>query len=254
LTLAAFQRALCDLIASPDFCLAVRANAEEALNGYDLSPREWNRLATVVWQRGMSTNCTLYRSNRVTPIYTLLPLTCRSLGSQFQTLMNRYWRFENYKDGQFKSELDRFGAFLRSEISAGSVASPFAGELLEFELARNFLEFCPRKKVLRSLEGLPPLQPENPCQLHPLARLVAFQHDPETLIGSLARGDLPPSGIPEVRGFMVLSVVDGDLTILRIADPAEYSCATTLSARTRWTSPRVAPELAEKGLLISFDG
>jgi hypothetical protein len=252
LSLIAFQRALCDLIASPDLCLAVRANAAGALASYDLSARECGRLAALVWQRGMSTNCTLYRSNRVTPIYTLLPFTCRSLGSEFQPLMSEFWRSENYKDGQFKSEIDRFGAFLRSEISAGSVASPFAGELLEFELARNSLEFSRQKKVLRELENWPPLQADEPCQLHPLARLVPFQHEPEIVIGAVAQGDLPPDDLPEVKALLVLSIVDGDLTVLRLTDRAEYRYDTASSARTAWASPRVVPELAERGLLISY--
>src|SRR5579864_1813353 len=144
MSLASFQRALCDLIASPRLCLALRADPDATLAAYDLSPRERERLTTVVRQRGMSTNCTLYRSNRITPIYTLLPFTCRSLGAQFGTLIEEYWAGENYRDGQFKSEVERFSVFLRRRIAAGSIASAFTRDLLAFELARNTLEFGPR--------------------------------------------------------------------------------------------------------------
>jgi hypothetical protein len=105
----------------------------------------------------MSTNCSLYRSNRITPIYTLLHYTCLSLGDQFRTLIDQFWAVKDYQDGQFKSEAERFGAFLRPKIAAGEVASPFACELLDFELARNALEFAPRKELLRKVALLPPL-------------------------------------------------------------------------------------------------
>jgi hypothetical protein len=138
-TLASFQRALCDLIASPALCLALRADPEATLARYELSARERRRLTEVVWQRGMSTNCTLYRSNRVTPVYTMLNYTCRALGGEFASMIDQFWDAQEYRDRQFLSEVERFGAFLRQQIAAGTVSSPFAGELLEFELATNAL-------------------------------------------------------------------------------------------------------------------
>src|SRR5258708_25548254 len=120
----------------------------------------------------MSTNCTLYRSNRVTPVYTLLNYTCVALGNQFATLIDQFWDAEGFQDGQFQSEVERFGGFLRQRIAQGEVGSPFAGELLEFELAKNALEFSPRKEVLRKLSSRPPPEVSTPLELHPLARIV----------------------------------------------------------------------------------
>jgi hypothetical protein len=249
MSLASFQRALCDLIASPALCLAVRADAEAAFAGYELSARELKRLATVVWQRGMCTNCTLYRSNRITPIYTLLRYTCRALGPQFRALIDEFWTVKNYKDGQFKSEVERFGAFLRERIAAGAVANPYVGEVLAFELARNELEFGPRRSVMRAVARLPPLQSDQPCRLHPLARLVRFRHDPQAIFAALAAGTAPPPDLPEVEAFVVLSVAEGDLKVLRLGEGApcvddkESPCPT-------WPVARVAPELADAGLLL----
>jgi hypothetical protein len=56
----------------------------------ELCVRERKRLE-VVWQRGMSTNCTLCRSNRITPIYTLLNYMCLPLGDQFGPLIDQFW-------------------------------------------------------------------------------------------------------------------------------------------------------------------
>jgi hypothetical protein len=89
MSVASFQQALCDLIASPRLCLALRAAPEEVLENYELSARERARLCEAVWQRGMSTNCSLYRANRVTPLYMLLTYTCRSLGDQLRSLLER---------------------------------------------------------------------------------------------------------------------------------------------------------------------
>jgi hypothetical protein len=250
MSLTSFQRVLCDLIASPNLCLRLRADSDATLAHYDLSVRERKRLATVVWQRGMSTNCTLYRSNRITPIYTLLHYTCLSLGGQFGTLIDQFWEAKDYQDGQFKSEVERFGVFLRQRIAAGAVASPFAGELLAFELARNALEFSPRKEVLRTLAHLPPLHADTPCRLHPLARLVHFRHDPAVLLGTAGRGTMPPPDLPVVEALVVLSVVDGALTIMQLADGMHCGCDDTASTIVAWPMAQLAPELAVAGLLV----
>ncbi len=250
MSLTSFQRALCDLIASPSLCLAARQDPDAAFARYELSARERRRLATVIWQRGMSTNCTLYRSNRVTPIYTLLHYTCLALGRQFGTLIDPFWEGKDYRDGQFNSEVERFGDFLGRRIAAGAVVSPFAGELLAFELARNALEFSPRKEVLRALAHLPPPDADTPCRLHPLARLVRFRHDPTVLLGAAVRGAMPPPDLPMMEALVVISVVDGALTIMRLADGACCGFDETASALVAWPMARLVPALADAGLLV----
>ena len=65
MSVASFQQALCDLIASPRLCRALRAAPEEVLANYELSARERARLCEVVWQRDMlRRDCSLYRANR----------------------------------------------------------------------------------------------------------------------------------------------------------------------------------------------
>jgi hypothetical protein len=250
MSLSSFQHALCDLIASPRLCLALRADAEAVLAGYELTARERKRLMEVVWQHGMSTNCTLYRSNRITPIYTLLNYTCLSLGDQFRSLIDQFWGAKEYQDGQFQSEVERFGAFLRERVADGAVLSPFTGELLEFELAMNALEFGARKEVLRELASLPPPEPSTPCRLHPLVRLVRFRHDPAVLLAAAAQGAMPSPDLPEHATLVVLSAVDGDLKVMQLGDEACYALADAASQTVERLTPRLAPALADAGLLV----
>lgn len=252
MSLTSFQRALCDLIASPRLCVALRADPDATLAPYELSARERKRLTTVVWQRGMSTNCTLYRSNRITPIYTLLNYTCLALGSQFGILIDQFWEVKDYRDGQFKSEVERFGIFLRQRIDSGVIANPFVGELLDFELARNELEFTPRKQVLRTIAHLGPPEADTPCRLHPLARLVRFRHDPKVLLRAAAEGIMPPADLPVTEVLVVLSVIDGALTVMRLAGAMLFRSDNAASALVSWPAPRFAPALADAGLLVPF--
>lgn len=249
MSLESFQRALCDLIASPRLCHALRMAPDSTLASYELTARERQRLTTVVWQRGMSMNCTLYRSNRITPIYTLLNYTCLSLGEAFGPLMDQFWDAQDFMDGQFHSEVERFASFLRRRIADRTIASPFAGELLEFELARAELEFGPRKEVLRELAGLPPPQAETPCRLHPLARMVRFKHDPTVLLGAAATGVFPPD-IAATDALLVLSLVDPELRVFRLSDATRCIFDDRDPPGVRRLTPRLVPELLNAGLLV----
>jgi hypothetical protein len=249
MSVASFQQALCDLIASPNLCRMLRAAPEDVMANYELSDRERRRLVEAAWQRGMSTNCSLYRSNRVTPLYTLLNSTCRSLGDQFAPLLEAFWNARNFRDGQFQSELDRWASFLRQRIADGTVLSPFTAELLEFELALNSLNFAPRKKCLAEIADLPAPGPDTPCRLHPLARIVAFRHDPVALLAAAARGELASSDIPECKSLVVLHAVDGDIGVMLFAEETFHAPGDG-AAMTKPLTPRRAPELSAAGLLV----
>ena len=213
MTLPAFQRALCELIGSPELCLAVRGDGREFFNRYDLTPRERERLHDIVWQRGMSTNCTLYRSNRVTPIYTLLHYTCLVLGERLKQTLDEYWAATEFRDLQFKSEIERFGRFLRERIAQGAFADPHVEEVLNFELAVNELRFAPRRAILHGIATVAELPPSAAVQ--GLTRIVRFRHEPSVVLNALAEGRVP-RGLPETETFLLLSMVDGELSVLAI--------------------------------------
>ena len=84
MSLLTFQRALADFAASPDLCRAAIADPVPVLRSYELSSRERLRLASMVRDRLMATNCVLYRVNRVTPIYVFFPMTCQVLGRELR--------------------------------------------------------------------------------------------------------------------------------------------------------------------------
>jgi hypothetical protein len=216
MTLPAFQRALCELIGSPDACLAVRADGDDFFSGYDLSPRERDRLRDIVWQRGMATSCTLYRSNRVTPIYTLLHYTCRVLGDRLKETLDAYWAATDLRDLQFKSEIERFARFLRERIAQGTLADPLLEEVLDFELAVNQLRFAPRRAILARIAAGTDVatSPDVPG----LTRIVRFRHEPSAVLNALVEGRVP-RGLPENETFLLLSIADGELSVHAL-DPA----------------------------------
>jgi hypothetical protein len=191
-----FQRALCELIASPALCLAVREDPTAFLGRFDLTPREQQRLRDVVWQRGMSTTCSLYRSNRVTPLYTLLHSTCMVLGRDLHRMLDAYWASTELRDLEFRHEIDHFAHFLQLRLAAGDITSPFVREILEFEVAVNHLRFAPKRKPHED----------------PLVRVVRFDHDPALLLTSLARGVVPVV-LPKAESYVVLRADGEDLRV-----------------------------------------
>ena len=109
-----FQCALADLTASPELCRQVRKDPETLRRSYDLTPKEWRRLVSMVRSDGMAANCMLYRANRLAPIALNLPDTCTALGDDLNRLLSAYWDSEPITDVHFLVETDRFCRFLRA--------------------------------------------------------------------------------------------------------------------------------------------
>ena len=215
MTLSAFQQALCDLTASPQNCILARENPEIILANYDLTSRERERLINIIHQPGMSTNCTLYRVNRITPIYTLLPNTSFLLGDDLVKWADQFWRTE-VSDLQFKSEVERFGDFIRQQIQSGIIQNEFLEEILEFELAINSLRFVPKKRILHEINQAEIDTSSTKIRLHPLIRIIKFQHEPTILLSHLALAQLPPVDIAQGEYYLLLDVTHHDLDVKRI--------------------------------------
>ena len=118
--LAHFQQALADLVASPDRCIALRAASDPAplLAEYDLTTREIGRLAAMARHQGMATNCTIYRSNRLTPLVINLPETCRALGAELRPSVDRFWaECPTEYFVHFLIESARFADFLDASVA-----------------------------------------------------------------------------------------------------------------------------------------
>ncbi|NLR78754.1 hypothetical protein [Chitinophaga eiseniae] len=204
MSLLSFQKAITDLIASPQLCLALREQPAEILSRYDLTRREQMRLQTVVRQPGMSVSCTLYRVNRITPIYTMLPYTCFLLGPSLMPLVEEFWRICYKSDLQFKREINVFGDFLLEKITTGSLENPYLREILLMELAINDLKFLPKEALLH-------ISADEEI-LHPLVRLVPFDHSPEPLLTALAGMQLPPVPLPTGEYLLLVDYREEELS------------------------------------------
>lgn len=204
MSLEAFQRAMSDLVASADLCNRLLREPESVLSAYDLTPRERRRLESAVGQRGMAVNCSLYRANRITPIYNYLPYTCFLLGDELMPTMLAFWEAHRDAQPQFRKEIEKFGEFLRGR--ADSVPDSVLCDALEFELAVNSLRFTTKR--------------EQAAHPHPRLRVVRLRHDPELLLKLLADKSPPPYGLPEGE-FWLLVDGTGESIEARSIDPDE---------------------------------
>jgi hypothetical protein len=209
-----FQQALGALIASPELCVSLRSGGGDILDGYELTERERLRLETVVRQPGMSVNCTLYRVNRITPLYSMLPHTCMVLGERLTDEASGFWASES-TDMQFGPETERFAEFLRLRVSSGELQSPYLLETVDFELAVNALRFAPR---LQQLADLRSRHAGEGWELNPLIRVVRFAHDPGVLLEWLAQDRVPPPGLEQGDFYLQLDAGGAELA-LRAIDP-----------------------------------
>jgi hypothetical protein len=228
MSLHAFQRLLCELVASPDLCRTMRADPNRILDCYDLTERERRRLDAVVRQRGMTTNCTLYRANRITSIYTLLPYTCFQLGNDLRREAELFWNTSVEAEVQFKHESARFGAFLKNRIEAREIQNAYLQETLDFELALNELRFLPRRRIVSELaraEGGPVS-----LRRHPLIRVTFFRHEPLPLIKLLTEMRPPPYDLAEGEFCLVLDAIGEELAV-KLLDPRLGRVLQAIDAR-----------------------
>jgi hypothetical protein len=250
MSLAQFQLAMTELIASPERCLDARWDPVSALARYELTARERRRLIDAVRQKGMSTHCALYRSHRITPIYTSLHLSCLALADRLEAELDEYWKSAEFSDRRFRLEIERFASFLKRRVEAGEIAIDSLTELLDFELASNELRFLPRRRILLEAGNLARCTREDPARVHPLLRVARFSHDPKLLFAAVAHG-YPGDSLPRQESHVVLSV-------LHDAAPQLLTLERELGALL-WELQQSAPfrgsdaqfaSLAERGLII----
>ncbi len=217
MSLEEFQKATSDLIASPELCRLLQKDPEAVLSRYGLSARDQRRLVDLVQQPGMSVNCTLYRFNRITPLYTLLPLTNFVMGEKFISEAELFWNSFTDSDPRFRQEVDRFGDFLFARLRDGRIDNAFLEETLAFELATNELRFAQRGDLL---SGLQPAGERKHLAarvaIHPLVRLVPFRHEPAKLLQLLKERRRLPYELPEDEYWLLLDILEDELRVRRI--------------------------------------
>ena len=117
--LVEFQQALADLVASPGLCRAVATAPDVLRERYTLTDLEYRRLVTMVTHPGMTSNCVLYRANRLAPLVLNLPDLCRALRSDLKQLLTEFWESSANASGNFLMECDNFCRFLEQKEIEG---------------------------------------------------------------------------------------------------------------------------------------
>jgi hypothetical protein len=138
-----FQLAFADLIASPELCENALQNEAAFFSSYQLSEKEKLRLHSVLRQKGMNTCCSLYRMNRITPLYMQLTNTALILGDLFVKIVKDFWKYYTKSSLQFKEEVLAFGYYLLEQIETGKIKIPYLKEVLHLEIAINELNYMP---------------------------------------------------------------------------------------------------------------
>jgi hypothetical protein len=242
---------MCDLVASPDLCALLIQSPEQVLARYDLSVRDRRRLVEVVQQQGMFVNCSLYRTNRISPIYNLMPYTCFVLGDALMDEATEFWKNFDESRLQFDEEVKKFGNFLRRRIELGFQTSPILPDVLEYELASNELRFTSRKDVLAFLERNDVRSGRNmDVRLHPLLRLLLFRHEPRQLLELLNEKRSAPYEIPEGEFWLLLDG-KGETLETKLIEPGLGRLLNSINVGTQASlNPEDVGILLEAGLVV----
>lgn len=191
MSLPDFQRALARLIAAPEVCEETIIDDAPFFAGYDLTEREKTRLRSVLRQKGISACCSLYRMNRITPVYTQLSNSAILLGDAFVPLVTAFWRQLPDTTLQFRDEVLLFGNYLHEQLATGALVLPYLKEVLQLELAINGLSYLPG-------DG---------------AQLLCFDHDITGILQCLREGTLGQTAIPSSSQQYRLSMAGGELQL-----------------------------------------
>ena len=208
---------MCDLVASPELCLLLAESPEEVLSRYDLSDRDRRRLISVVQQPGMEVNCALYRVNRLSPIYSLMPYTCFLLGNRLMSEAVEFWKTFDETRLQLNEEAEKFGTFLLERIEHDSPQNHLLADVIRYELVVNEFRFTQRAEVLARLQRdkVEANQSER-LGLHPLVRLLIFHEDPKSLLQFLEEQQPLPYELAEGEFWIVLDAKNEELEVKQI--------------------------------------
>jgi len=203
MSLEEFQRAFADLISSPERSLAVRHDPDTVLTGFDLTQRERRRLTRMVSDPGMSINCTLFRVNRLTPVYSVLPLTCAILGHRLLPELEAFWASCEEATLQYRREAWRFGRWLQQRITSRILDGGPIEDAIQFELAAFDVRTAARHVA----------HDQGPNE-HPRKRVLRFTYDPCLVLDPTTDwSSLEP--LPH-QELVLLDATSGDLEVHRL--------------------------------------
>lgn len=251
MSLAAFQRAIADMAASPVLAGRVKREPEAALAGYDLTDRERRRLASAAAQQGMVINCMLFRANRLSPILAQLPYTCHLLGPELRAAADAFWARHPELERNVPREIRRFAAFLRGHAASGALGEPLVAEVLEWEMVGYEIALKPPKRTLADVaRAAAGARPGAPPRLHPLVGVASFSRDPSLLLPALFARRRPPFDDAPAGEFFVLVDGRGEQRRFTPVDAATASAVRRLGAGEALSEAELAP-LAEQGIAVA---
>lgn len=185
MSLVAFQRAICDMAASPAMCRRVLDEGAAVLAGYDLTPVEVQRLLSAAEQKGMRMNCMLYRNGRLSPLVSQLPGTFHVLGYQLREVAEAFWVENPRVPRGVPGEMRRFAAFLRRRIAQGGLPE-LLPEVLEYEMETYELALLPPERTRADVaEAAARARPDAPLRPHPLVGVARFSREPFAVVRAL---------------------------------------------------------------------
>lgn len=221
MSLAAFQRAMADLAASPALGAAVVEDPAAALGGYALDEREIRRLAAVAAQPGMKVNRMLYRSNRFSPIRAQLPHTCFVLAPWLRGLLDGFWAENRVLERNAPTEVRRFAAYVRRWIAGREPPlPPLEGEVLSWEMECYELAVLPTRRLLdETAAAAARARPDSPLRPHPLVGVARFTLDPAYLLKALGERRPPPFPDAATGDFALLVDYRVRPRVVRVVPP-----------------------------------
>jgi hypothetical protein len=134
----------------------------------------------------MSVNCSLYRVNRLIPVYSVLPHSCRLLGDRLMDELDAFWAASRHATLQYRWESWRFGLWLEERIATrrlppGPVEDAIRLEMAIFDVqaaTRDGKSGSRRRAVLLRYDPDELLDPAIPAEeLQPLASGVTVLID-----------------------------------------------------------------------------
>ncbi|HEX2208748.1 MAG TPA: hypothetical protein VHG93_13805 [Longimicrobium sp.] len=251
MSLAAFQRAMAAMAASPALCRSVLDDGAAALAAYDLTPREVERLASAAAQRGMRMNCMLYRNGRLSPLVSQLPGTFHLLGYGLREVAEAFWAENPRVPRGVPGEMRRFAAFLRRRIAEGALAEPLLAEVLEWEMETYELALLPPERTRASVAGAAARAREDtPLRPHPLVGVARFSREPFTVMRALAARRPLPYDHAEPGEYHVLVDFRGPRRAFALLEPDTASAFRALRAGEA-LAPTAAAPLVRQGLAVA---
>jgi hypothetical protein len=251
MSLAAFQRAMADMAASPALCGRVLRDAGEALAAYALTPLERERLASAAAQRGMRLNCMLYRSNRLGPLAAQLPGTFHLLGHSLRAVAQGFWDEHPAFPRSMPAEVRRFADWLRGGGAGTLPPEPLLPEVLEWEMETYELALLPPERTRAEVaDAAARVRADMPLRPHPLVGVARFSRDPSVLVPALAEKRPLPYDDAAPGEYHRLVDFRGERRALTPLDIDTAAAFRALRAGAA-LSPAGAAALVERGLAIA---